>query len=33
MTELQNKNYGGLKLNIEWSRNSGRYNENKPHFR
>ena len=27
--DLQNKNFSGLRLNIEWSKNSGRFNENK----
>lgn len=26
--DLQNKNFSGLRLNIEWSKNSGRFNEN-----
>lgn len=25
---LQNTNFSGLRLNIEWSKNSGRFNEN-----
>lgn len=25
---LQNRNFCGLRLNIEWSKNSGRFNEN-----